>query len=114
MAFTTPLTAIIAVYIAYQQYRVNKRTEKRESKASKLSVYSRIKKFFNEVDWTNAIKPETYEAFNDAVAEAEVLFPADVTKWLSETQGWAAEWFNQKAGIEKYVVGKGWTQTRIS
>ncbi len=105
-ALMTPLIAMIAVYIAYQQYRINEQTEKRESKASRLSVYSRFKKFFNEVSWTNMISSETYEAFNDAVAEADFLFPKDVTSWLLEIQGWAAEWFNQKKGIEKYVGEK--------
>ena len=110
IALMTPLIAIIAVHIAYQQYRLNKQAEKRESRASKLAVYSRIKRFFNEVDWTNTIKPDTYEAFNDAVAQADFLFPVDVTEWLSEIQGVAAEWFNQKEGIDKYVVEKGCTQ----
>jgi hypothetical protein len=99
----TPLIGVIAVYIAYQQYRTNRLREQRESRKAKLDVYKKVKRFLHDVDHNGAILVATYEEFGDAIAEADFLFPEDITDWLDELYVTASEWRNQEEGILKYL-----------
>jgi hypothetical protein len=110
LAATTSLTALIAVYIAYQQYRTNREHEYREARAARLLVYKKIKRFLAEVDGTSKISLEAYGKLNDAIAEADFLFPEEVNDWLSDIHCNAAEWLNQKEGIDQHIKKQGWSE----
>lgn len=111
LAVATSLTALIAVYIAYQQYRTNRERENREARAARLLVYKKVKRFLAEVDGTRQISQDGYEKLNDAIAEADFLFRQDVNDWLSEIKCNAAEWFNQKEGIDRHIEKQGWSES---
>jgi len=111
LTVTTSLTGLIAVYIAYQQYRTNRERENREARAARLLVYKKVKRFLVEVDGTRQISQDRYEKLNDAIAEADFLFPRDVNDWLSEIKCNAAEWFNQKEGIDRHIEKQGWSES---
>ena len=111
LAAATSLTALIAVYIAYQQYRTNRERENREARTARLLVYKNVKRFLAEVDGTRQISQDGYEKLNDAIAEADFLFPQDVNDWLSEIECNAAEWFNQKEGIDRHIEKQGWSKS---
>lgn len=110
LAVTTSLTALIAVYIACQQYRTNREREYREARAARLLVYKKIKRFLAKVDGTRKISSEAYEKLNDAIAEADFLFPDEVNDWLSDIYCNAAEWLNQKEGIAQHIKKQGWSE----
>ena len=100
-ALITPTIGGIAVYIAYQQYQTNKRRELRESRQARLSVYRRVKKFLNYVDSNGEITKDVYNELLEAIAEADFLFPEELTDWLSDLQGNADEYWNIQENIEE-------------
>jgi len=93
-SWLTPIIAIVAVYIAYQQYKTNSNRELRESKQEKLSVYKRVKLFLNSVDTTREISDKVYIELDEAIAEADFLFEEELTDWLSDLQSYADEFRN--------------------
>jgi hypothetical protein len=107
--FLTPVIGVIAIYIAYQQYRTNRLREQRESRKAKLDVYKKVKLFLHDVDYSGAVPKAGYEEFKDAIAEADFLFPQDITDWLSDLYSTADEWLNQKEGILEYIKESGLT-----
>ena len=104
----TPLIGLIAVYIAYQQYRTNHLRERREARAARLSVYKRVKRFLNAVDSTCEVSGEAYDELTEAIAEADFLFPDEITDWLSDLQGSADEFRNQRAAMDAHLQEYGW------
>ena len=109
----TPLIGVIAVYIAYQQYRTNRLREQRESRKAKLDVYKKVKRFLHDVDYSGAIPKAAYEEYGDAIAEADFLFPDEITDWLAELYSTAAEWRNQEEGILMHVQESGLTKAEF-
>lgn len=95
----TPLIGVIAVYIAYQQYRTNRLREQRESRKAKLDVYKKVKRFLHDVDYSGAISKAAYDEYGDAIAEADFLFPEEITNWLADLYSAAAEWRSQEDGV---------------
>lgn len=110
IAVTTSLTALIAVYVAYQQYRTNRERENREGRAARLLVYKKVKRFLADVDGTRRISPDSYEKLKDARAEADFLFSQELNDWLSKIECSAAEWFNQKGGIDQHIKKQCWSE----
>lgn len=79
----TPVIGVIAVYIGYQQHKTNRSRELRESRKAKLDVYKKVSRFMRDIDASRSVDKDAYEVFEDALAEADFLFPEDLTEWLS-------------------------------
>jgi hypothetical protein len=90
--FLTPMIAIIAVCIAYQQHITNKQRNNRESKQAKLNAYKKIKGFLNQFEYAIKTNDERYEEFKEAIAEADFLFSCDVIKWLVAVESKAEDY----------------------
>lgn len=48
-AMLTPVIAIVGSLIAFQQWKTNQSREQRESRSLKISIYSVVKRFVNDV-----------------------------------------------------------------
>ncbi len=107
----TPLIGVIAVYVAHQQYRTNRLREQRESRKAKLDAYKKIKRFLHDVDHSGSIHKSVYDEFGDAIAEADFLFPDEITDWLGELYSTATEWRDQEEGIRMHIQELGLTRT---
>jgi hypothetical protein len=109
----TPVIGVIAVYIAYEQYRTNRLREQRESRRAKLDVYKKVKRFLHDVDYSGTIPKTAYDEYGDAIAEADFLFPEEITDWLAELYSTATEWRNQEEGILMHMKECNLTRSDI-
>ena len=101
-ALLGPIIAVTVAYIAYQQWRTNKHRDQREEMQAKLSVYRKAKKFLRCVDDTCMIDPALLETFAEAVAEADFLFPDDLSEWLAEVEIEAKCWLDAHKNIDLF------------
>ncbi|GET22269.1 hypothetical protein [Prolixibacter denitrificans] len=93
--FLTPLIAIIATYIAYQQYKANKSLEKKrlslEEYKLKLELYNKRYRIFQETKELlfNIVKkvyvnPVVLRDFRFNTNESKFLFDDDIIQFLEE------------------------------
>lgn len=79
----TPMIALVAVYIAYQQYRANKQK-------LKLDLFDRRFKVFDETRnvlglmYTSGVKDESLHRFIIETTEAEFLFGPEIMDYCEE------------------------------
>jgi hypothetical protein len=80
----TPVIAIIAVYIAYQQWRVNERKLKFDQYARMLRIYEEVVGILTLVN--RDFNPEYSELrkFRASTAEADFLFAPEISAYLDE------------------------------
>jgi hypothetical protein len=80
----TPLIAAIAVYIAYQQWKVNKQKYDFDTCERKLRIYQRVVEMRRLVMKDG--KPEIQDIlkFGADTAEADFLFPDEISKYIDE------------------------------
>ena len=80
----TPVIAVIAVYIAWQQWRVNERKFEFDQYERRLRVYQAVIAFLSCVHGN--LKPEIsdLQKFSSATAEADFLFKPEIPAYLNE------------------------------
>ncbi len=99
-ALLSPLIAILALYIAWQQWQTNRRRELRESRRSKLEVYRRIKLLLRQAVYSPTLDRGLYADFCDACAEADFLFDTELRDWVAELQDIAAQCMSIQEPLE--------------
>lgn len=96
-ALLTPIIAVLAVYIAYQQYLTNKKISERqyylnikklnfELYEKRYRIFQKIKKILhqiNEEDWINIVELRDFK-FN--TNESKFLFDNKIVEYLKELQ----------------------------
>jgi hypothetical protein len=102
-ALLTPVIAILAVYIAYQQHQTNLKRELRESRQAKIECYRKVALFFNNTCWNSKVSEKDFEMLGEAIAEADFLFPKDLTDWLDEVYSSALQWRHYDQHINDYA-----------
>ncbi len=80
----TPVIALIAVYIAFQQYRTAKLKLKMEWYERRIAVYKETRRFISLMANTNDDEIEQAFEFSQAVAEADFIFPPKVREYLNQ------------------------------
>ena len=80
----TPLIAIIAVYVAWQQWKLNERKLRLELYDRRKRVYEEVKKLFFVVSRDANIDIKEVSDYWVAVSEADFLFGSDITDYLRE------------------------------
>ncbi len=90
----TPVIALLALYIAYQQWQVNERKYHLDLYERRLRVYREVVAFLSRV--FRDFKPDITElqAFIASTAEADFLFDADIPTYRDEIykRAWAVRW----------------------
>ncbi len=80
----TPLIAIVAVYVAWQQSKTAKQKLTLDTYDRNLRIYEEVKKFLliiiqgGDVDFDEAIK------FRSSVSEADFLFGSEIVQYIDE------------------------------
>ena len=82
----TPIIAIIAVYIAYQQFNVNRRKLKFELYERRYKMYLFIKEFLDHYNRDYIYKIEEFRKFNIQTNECKFLFDKDINSLIHEIQ----------------------------
>ena len=80
----TPLIAIIAVYVAWQQWQLNKRKMKLELYDRRKAVYEELKKLFGIISRDATVNMRDLSTYWVNVSEADFLFGSDVTRYLKQ------------------------------
>lgn len=83
-ALLTPLIAIIATYIAYQQYRTNKLQLQNELYERRLEIYRTLRQFIGFAVQYGGVPNEELPKFLRGTSESFFLFGDDVAKYLNE------------------------------
>src|SRR5450759_1555324 len=83
-ALLTPLIAIIATYIAWQQWRGNELKLRLDRYEKRLRIYQEVVKVIGFLMRDANMKLEDLMAFRANTAEAAFLFGPEITKYIEE------------------------------
>lgn len=83
-AFLTPLIAIVATYIAWQQWNTNKMKLNLERYDRRLRVYEEVKKILSVIFRDADASLEDLLNFRTSVSEADFLFGPEIPKYIDE------------------------------
>lgn len=101
-ALLTPLIAIIATYIAWQQWQANKLKLKMERYDRRLRVYQEVVKMLRRcanrgIEWADLID------FGSSTAEGDFLFGPEIRQYLDEIISRATELITAKAEYRDFT-----------
>jgi uncharacterized ubiquitin-like protein YukD len=80
----TPLIAIVATYIAWQQWKTNKQKLNLERYDRRLRVYEEVRKILSIIARDAKVSTEDLLKFRTAVSEADFLFGQEITTYIDE------------------------------
>lgn len=80
----TPVIAVMATYIAWQQWKTNQQKLKLEKYDRRLHVYEEVKKILSIIVRDAAASTEDLLRFRTSVSEADFLFGPEVIDYIDE------------------------------
>ena len=83
-ALLTPLIAIVATYIAWQQWQTNKHKLILEKYDRRLKVYEEVKKILSIILRDADASHEDHLKFITSVSEADFLFGQEIPEYIKE------------------------------
>ena len=83
-ALLTPIIAIIATYIAYQQWKTNQQKLNLELYARRLEVYEEVRKILSLILRDADASYDDLLIFRTSVSEADFLFEDDIPSYIDE------------------------------
>ena len=86
----TPLIAVIATWIAYQQYHTNRLKLKFDMYEKRLKIYQALMDFIGTVTSFPEMKVEEVKKFDIARSESVFLFGKDIPQYLQTVRDQAA------------------------
>lgn len=115
-ALLTPLIAIIAVYIAYQQWRTNRRKLEFQLYESRLRVYQAVAQFVSKVMADASLEQQDLSDLWRNTAEADFMFGSDVRSYLEELTDHAIQLrkWNSQYRDDGQVAPEGYDHRKVS
>ena len=83
-ALLTPLIAVVATYIAYQQWQTNKQKLMLERYDRRLKVYEEVRKILSIIIRDANASYDDLLRFRTAVSEADFLFGREIPEYIDE------------------------------
>jgi len=83
-AALTPVIAVVATYIAYQQWRTNKSRLAHEFYDRRLTVFKAVRTFYGEIGDAGTARYGMAMTFYAATAEAEFLVSDEIREHIDE------------------------------
>lgn len=80
----TPVVAVIAVYIAWQQLRTNTKKSKLDLFDRRLAIFLEVRRILSSVIPGGDADAENFLRFRTGVAESYFIFGAEMEKYLDE------------------------------
>ncbi len=80
----TPLIAVIAVYIAWQQWKTNRQKLNLEKYDRRLHVYEEVRKILSIILRDAKVNQEELLKFRTSVSEADFLFGPEIPEYIDE------------------------------
>lgn len=93
----TPVIGFIAVYIAWQQGQLNKRKYDLDRYERRLRIYQRIVAMLRRIVKDYELEIHDLQEFSADTAEADFLFPEEISKYISEFYTHAANLYLARA-----------------
>lgn len=90
-AILTPIIAVIAAYIAYQQYQINKQRLRHETYENKMKIFKSVQKFLSEITANGHANFNRCHVFYSEASEAVFLFDPPVMEFIENLYGQAIE-----------------------
>jgi hypothetical protein len=82
--FLTPLIALLAPYIAWQQWKGNQLKLRMERYDRRLRIYQEVVRILSLIIRDADVKPDDLLKFRTAAAEADFLFGPEIPKYIDE------------------------------
>ena len=83
-ALLTPIIAILALYIAYQQHKINKQRLKHELYERRLEVFKAVKVFLSEIVQKGNVSFDRCLQFNSETSDAAFLFDDSTRAYIDK------------------------------
>lgn len=83
-AFLTPVIAIVATYIAWQQWKTNRQKLNLERYDRRLNVYEEVRKILSIIVRDAKASTEDLLKFRTSVSEADFLFGPEIPQYIDE------------------------------
>ncbi len=83
-ALLTPVIAIVATYIAWQQWKTNQQRLNLERYDRRLRVYEEVKKILSIIARDAKVSIEDLLTFRTSVSEADFLFGPEILQYIDE------------------------------
>ncbi len=83
-ALLTPVIAIVAIYIAYQQLQTNRQKLTLEMYEKRLHIYEEVKKILSIVLRDAKVSTDDLLKFRTSVSEADFLFEPEIIEYIDE------------------------------
>src|SRR3990167_5814208 len=111
----TPMIALIAVYIAFQQYNLAKQKQDIDIYDRRLRIYNKTIQFLREIERSGNIESDDYHDWECMTFESEFLFDEVVNSHLGKISEIAANLLNisilmHEDGEERDLKGKSLIQ----
>jgi hypothetical protein len=96
--FLTPLIAIVAVFIAFQQWKTNQQKLNLDLYDRRMRIYEEVKKILFIIEKDATASKEDLWRFYSSVSDADFLFEAEISKYINEIykRGFALHIWNEK------------------
>ena len=85
----TPIIAVVAVYIAWQQWQTNRQKLTIDLYDRRLRIHKEIKRFLSKIAVDATISAQELLEFYSSVSEAHFLFGAEIPEYIEEIYGHA-------------------------
>jgi len=83
-ALLTPVIAIVAAYIAWQQWKTNQLKLKLERYDRRVHIYNEVKRILSIIIRDADVSLDELLKFRTAVSEADFLFGSEIPEYLDE------------------------------
>jgi len=111
----TPLIAIVATYIAYQQWNTNKQKLILDRYDRRLKVYEEVVQILSIILQTSRAKFEDLIKFRRAVSEADFLFEPEIMQYIDEIykRGIQLEYWNKQYRDSTQPIPDGYDHQKV-
>jgi len=114
-ALLTPVIAIIATYIAWQQWKTNQQKLNLERYDRRLRVYEEVKKILSIIFRDAKASTDDLLKFRTSVSEADFLFGPEIPEYIDEIyrRGLSFWRWNQEYRDSTQVMPKGYDHNKV-
>jgi uncharacterized ubiquitin-like protein YukD len=114
-ALLTPLIAIVATYIAWQQWRTNKQKLTLDRYDRRLRIYEEVRKILSIILRDAKVSFDDLLKFRTSVSEADFLFGEEISKYIDEIyrRGVQLEYWNGEYRDYSQVKPEGYNHSKV-
>lgn len=83
-ALLTPVIALLAIYIAYQQYKINKQRLRHETYENRVKISKAVNKFISQITANGQTNYTNCHEFYSEASEAAFLFDSSIMEYIDK------------------------------